>query len=762
MMARYPKAAQDLLTAIMLRLYEEVLVKGKKTTHTVNPISALQQIFGGISKEETIVNLTDAPFPLQLNGEDVTVCISQTTDTFQSTNPDTLRAAVMHEQSPIHSYLFNQAGGLLLANLKALNKWKVAGLTDMKTFTLEHLLEQDGEDQPAVASAAMKAIFMDKQRSYRVVLRNKCSQGKAQWTQYEMWPATDPAGEQNALLVSTLSVTHQRELELQLEAAKDQLLRQNLQLEASKCRLEADQVKLKEQQAALKARLQQALHMAKLPQTHVDTMTVADKAVQLLDIMLEGTMPDMEQMMAVRNAMIQATDLRQPMNLGDQLLHSSGLSNDVGLAMMNLLQGDSHSSAKQMGTLRGLITRGSSAGSSLLKSFESSRRLSKDVSENLLLPRQDSHQAAAPVDSSRSIQDALYVDPAIVPIVDRLLQKAGTSWAFNVFELADATNNRPLSTLGFYLLKGSGLLSDFGIQEDIMACFLRSIEAGYLSNPYHSRTHAAGVLHVIHLLVQNGLLQSGILDGPMQLACYIAAICHDFEHPGLTNDFLIKTRHQTALTYNDISPLENMHVSNTFRVAYTTPGADFAEALPLETRNVLRASTIELILGTDMKKHFSTLSRFQAIVPRKTLGPEGSCGFAWPGVPDANPMLCQNPDPGSLASLPPDQKLLVAQVALKAADIAHLAAPRAVHQRWTSQLTEEFFLQGDRERALDLKISPLMDRADSAGMVKSQVGFFEIVALPIFRAYRQLIPQAQPMLDGVMGNYDYWRGQQKA
>ena len=27
-------------------------------------------------------------------------------------------------------------------------------------------------------------------------------------------------------------------------------------------------------------------------------------------------------------------------------------------------------------------------------------------------------------------------------------------------------------------------------------------------------------------------------------------------------------------------------------------------------------------------------------------------------------MLCQNPDPGSLASLPPDQKLLVAQVRL--------------------------------------------------------------------------------------------------
>lgn len=38
-------------------------------------------------------------------------------------------------------------------------------------------------------------------------------------------------------------------------------------------------------------------------------------------------------------------------------------------------------------------------------------------------------------------------------------------------------------------------------------------------------------------------------------------------------------------------------------------------------------------------------------------------------------------------------KVLHMQMALKVADIAHLAAKTEVHKRWTQQLTEEFFRQ---------------------------------------------------------------------
>ena len=47
----------------------------------------------------------------------------------------------------------------------------------------------------------------------------------------------------------------------------------------------------------------------------------------------------------------------------------------------------------------------------------------------------------------------------------------------------------------------------------------------------------------------------------------------------------------------DISPLENMHVSSMFRLLYGNQYLQFADRLSLESRNLMRASMIDLILG---------------------------------------------------------------------------------------------------------------------------------------------------------------------
>lgn len=50
-------------------------------------------------------------------------------------------------------------------------------------------------------------------------------------------------------------------------------------------------------------------------------------------------------------------------------------------------------------------------------------------------------------------------------------------------------------------------------------------------------------------------------------------------------------------------------------------------------------------------------------------------------------------------------------------------------RRWTMQLLEEFFRQGDKERTLGLPFSPLCDRNNTL-VAESQIGFIEFIVEP--------------------------------
>jgi hypothetical protein len=119
-----------------------------------------------------------------------------------------------------------------------------------------------------------------------------------------------------------------------------------------------------------------------------------------------------------------------------------------------------------------------------------------------------------------------------------------------------------------------------------------------------------------------------------------------------------------------------------------------------------------------------------------------------------------------------NERLLALQVALKCADISHLAMPLELHKRWLLALEEEvrvtvgqqsarkpaatffsfdctqFFRQGDEEAALGLPISPLFDRC-KPGCSSSQVGFLEVVAMPLFQVFVSAFPGTQPLATGV-------------
>jgi hypothetical protein len=94
------------------------------------------------------------------------------------------------------------------------------------------------------------------------------------------------------------------------------------------------------------------------------------------------------------------------------------------------------------------------------------------------------------------------------------------------------------------------------------------------------------------------------------------------------------------------------------------------------------------------------------------------------------------------------QHKIPCQIALKAADLGHVCDPTPIHLQWVARLEEEFFLQGDAERAAEMPITPLFDRT-KPGVTKSQVAFMDIVALPLYKAISQAYPGTEPFLEGV-------------
>jgi high affinity cAMP-specific and IBMX-insensitive 3',5'-cyclic phosphodiesterase 8 len=76
----------------------------------------------------------------------------------------------------------------------------------------------------------------------------------------------------------------------------------------------------------------------------------------------------------------------------------------------------------------------------------------------------------------------------------------------------------------------------------------------------------------------------------------------------------MNTRNRLALCYNDQSVLENHHVALAFQLTLAQTGVNiFARISPSEFTTMRRA-IIDMVLATDMSKHFEYLTKFQQLM----------------------------------------------------------------------------------------------------------------------------------------------------
>jgi len=91
----------------------------------------------------------------------------------------------------------------------------------------------------------------------------------------------------------------------------------------------------------------------------------------------------------------------------------------------------------------------------------------------------------------------------------------------------------------------------------------------------------------MHYFMSIGGLQSGLKKLDL-FSVFIANIIHDYEHPGYSNQFVVRTKHPIALRYSDQFVLENHHLASAFNVMLKNESCKILNNLPWEMYNEVR------------------------------------------------------------------------------------------------------------------------------------------------------------------------------
>ncbi|XP_075885631.1 high affinity cAMP-specific and IBMX-insensitive 3',5'-cyclic phosphodiesterase 8B isoform X1 [Nelusetta ayraudi] len=320
-------------------------------------------------------------------------------------------------------------------------------------------------------------------------------------------------------------------------------------------------------------------------------------------------------------------------------------------------------------------------------------------------------------------------------------------WEFNILELEAATHKRPLTYLGLKIFASFGVCEFLNCTEATLRSWLQLMEGSYhSSNSYHNSTHAADVLHATAYFLRKERVKSS-LDQLDEVAALIAATVHDVDHPGRTNSFLCNAGSELAILYNDTAVLESHHAALAFQLTVRDGKSNIFKNTDRNQFRTLRQAIIDMVLATEMTRHFEHVSKFVNSInkPMAAIEEGGMTGV--------------NSDCDGQANIrnSPENRLLIKRMLIKCADVANPCRPLELCIEWAGRISEEYFAQTDEEKRQGLPVvMPVFDR-NTCSIPKSQISFMDYFITDMFDAW-----DAFACLPGLMEhlseNYKYWKG----
>ncbi|XP_017921673.1 PREDICTED: high affinity cAMP-specific and IBMX-insensitive 3',5'-cyclic phosphodiesterase 8A isoform X1 [Capra hircus] len=352
--------------------------------------------------------------------------------------------------------------------------------------------------------------------------------------------------------------------------------------------------------------------------------------------------------------------------------------------------------------------------------------------------------------STKNLQQA--ASSSIVPIslhdvpsqITRAMEKE-EYWDFNIFELEAATHKRPLIYLGLKVFARFGVCEFLKCPEATLRSWLQVIEANYhASNPYHNSTHSADVLHATaYFLCKERIKQT--LDPLDEVSALIAATIHDVDHPGRTNSFLCNAGSELAILYNDMAVLEHHHAALAFQLTTGDAKCNIFKNMERSDYQTLRQGIIDMVLATEMTKHFEHVNKFVNIINKPLVALE------------EDEETDKDQEAINTMLRTPENRTLIKRMLIKCADVSNPCRPLEQCIEWAARISEEYFSQTDEEKQRDLPVvMPVFDR-NTCSIPKSQISFIDYFITDMFDAWDAFVdlPELMQHLDN---NFKYWKG----
>ncbi|XP_035224844.1 cGMP-dependent 3',5'-cyclic phosphodiesterase-like isoform X2 [Stegodyphus dumicola] len=280
----------------------------------------------------------------------------------------------------------------------------------------------------------------------------------------------------------------------------------------------------------------------------------------------------------------------------------------------------------------------------------------------------------------------------------------------------------PLAVISMF--EDMGMIHRWRIPIFTLSKFVLMVRKGYRDPPYHNWMHAFSVAHFCYLLHKNVGLMGNYLSELESLALFIACLCHDLDHRGTNNNFQVASKSDLAALYcSEGSVMERHHFAQAMAIL-NTDGCNVLENLSRKEYTQCLDCMRDVILATDLAHHLRIIEDIETMIK----------GFDVDNQKHHQLLLC---------------------LLITCCDLSDQTKDWKSSKKIAELIYNEFFSQGDLEKAMGVRPSEMMDR-EKACIPELQIGFIENIVLPAYRILALLFPEMHEATTAVDTNRLFW------